>query len=488
MKNMNLLYGNGEKHMSSSATDDMLFECLQESVFVTTPELYHCFINVISSPVVIKSDIEKRQEIIGDFIKNRGLPEKMLEICKQVKSIQVERSKNIYEKTNSRKRIQINLEVISKIFEAIEDLGNLLRKCEFNAPVLNEMKTYFTRTKDFEAFYQGLFEIASIYAPHYIIKGTIAFNDIAKFKTMTLNDFEIRTTQKKTWSIFNAEKDNIDVVRYENNSGIERHLDEIMEKAAYDFCGVLSAIYSFYKELFGSLYEQIMFYRSTIVFIEYLRDNKYNFTFPQFTDKEHSINTKGLYLLPLAIKNKTGITDSNDFECEKSSSFIITGYNRGGKTTFLRSIGFAQILAQSGLPVPATDYECSVFDFILSHFPKNEDKFMTHGMFEEEVAALREDINYIKFNALVMMNESFSTTVEKEGEVIARNVIKALSETGSLTLFVTHFYDLAVNMGKSGDAENLITEKYEKPNSRKNFRIVKGTPIQNYKIDLNDFI
>ena len=98
------------------------------------------------------------------------------------------------------------------------------------------------------------------------------------------------------------------------------------------------------------------------------------------------------------------------------------------------------------------------------------------------------------YRALVLMNESFSTTVESEAELLASDIIAALAQIDSLVFFVTHFYKFAAHiddfnhrLGGKAVAVNLITKKYEKPNARTNYQIVRGDPITNYRIRLDDF-
>ena len=58
---------------------------------------------------------------------------------------------------------------------------------------------------------------------------------------------------------------------------------------------------------------------------------------------------------------------------------IVTGANQGGKSTFLRSIGIAQIMMQCGLMVAANSYESGIFPHFFTHFTRREDSEMNSG-------------------------------------------------------------------------------------------------------------
>ncbi len=47
----------------------------------------------------------------------------------------------------------------------------------------------------------------------------------------------------------------------------------------------------------------------------------------------------------------------NDLDGDKKDLVVITGANQGGKSTFLRSIGLAQLMMQCGMFVPANIIE-----------------------------------------------------------------------------------------------------------------------------------
>ncbi|MFR5120775.1 MAG: MutS-related protein [Ruminococcus sp.] len=61
--------------------------------------------------------------------------------------------------------------------------------------------------------------------------------------------------------------------------------------------------------------------------------------------------------------------------------YVLTGANNGGKTTFLRAVGLCQIMAQTGLYVPASYCEISLLDYIYTQFPQEEKNRHRHKPF-----------------------------------------------------------------------------------------------------------
>jgi len=65
------------------------------------------------------------------------------------------------------------------------------------------------------------------------------------------------------------------------------------------------------------------------------------------------LSALGLYDPALALVAGGGVV-ANDLAAAGKELVVITGANQGGKSTFLRSIGLAQLLMQAGMFVPAT--------------------------------------------------------------------------------------------------------------------------------------
>ena len=151
---------------------------------------------------------------------------------------------------------------------------------------------------------------------------------------------------------------------------------------------------------------------------------------------------KDLYEVCLALtagKRPVG----NDISADGKSLILVTGANQGGKTTFLRSFGLAQLMSQSGMFAPAASLRLNVVGGVFTHFKREEDTTMRSGKFDEELSRMNDIVNAVRPRALLLFNESFAATNEREGSEIARQIVSALLEKPNKIVFVSHLYDFA---------------------------------------------
>jgi hypothetical protein len=139
----------------------------------------------------------------------------------------------------------------------------------------------------------------------------------------------------------------------------------------------------------------------------------------------------------------------NDVEADGRPLVVVTGANSGGKTTFLRSVGLAQLMAQCGMFVTASCYRSSLWTGIFTHFGRGEDASMRSGRLDDELRRMDAIADAARRGALVLFNESFSGTNEREGSEIGRQVVQALLERDMTVFFVTHLFDLADGFRRS---------------------------------------
>lgn len=162
---------------------------------------------------------------------------------------------------------------------------------------------------------------------------------------------------------------------------------------------------------------------------------------------DSSMKANGFYNFKLAItmpNPKELVVNDLDFDNDHTI-YILTGANRGGKTTSTQAIGLLFALAQGGVYVPADSFEFAPVDCIYTHFPADEDKTMDLGRLGEECIRFKEIFNEATEDSLVLMNETFSTTSFEEGYYIACDSIKALLTKKCRTIYNTHMHKLGID-------------------------------------------
>jgi len=189
------------------------------------------------------------------------------------------------------------------------------------------------------------------------------------------------------------------------------------------------------------------------------------------------LSARGLYDASLALSLEEGQAVGNELDADGRQLIMITGANQGGKSTFLRSAGQAYLMMQAGMFVPADSFAADVSTGVFTHFKREEDVTMEMGKLDEELDRMSVIAGQITPGCLLLCNESFASTNEREGSEIARQVIRALTEAGIRIIFVTHLYDLAERFYAQHDPATLFLRAERQPDGRRTFRLPAGEPL-----------
>ena len=229
---------------------------------------------------------------------------------------------------------------------------------------------------------------------------------------------------------------------------------------------------------FNMLKIELAFYVGCLNLYDELVKKEEPICFPNamdFNKRKHSFN--GLYDVCLALNLKQRIV-GNDANADNKYIIIITGANQGGKSTFLRSIGLAQLMMQCGMFVSAESFCSNICDGLFTHYRREEDITMNSGKLDEELGRMSEIVDNINSNSIVLFNESFAATNEREGSEIAKQIVLALSEKSIKVFFVTHLYDFAHSI-YNRNMENTIFFRAERKNDgERTFKIIEGKPLE----------
>ena len=157
---------------------------------------------------------------------------------------------------------------------------------------------------------------------------------------------------------------------------------------------------------------------------------------------------------------------------------VITGANQGGKSTFLRSIGLAQLMMQCGMFVTAESFHADICNGLFNHYKREEDATMASGKFDEELARISEIVDILPPLSILLFNESFAATNELEGAEIARQIVRALLEKVHKVFFVTHMYEFAHSLWMEKMDTYLFLRAERQTDGLRPFKLPQGEPLE----------
>lgn len=208
-----------------------------------------------------------------------------------------------------------------------------------------------------------------------------------------------------------------------------------------------------------NLIPEFSYYIRFAEYIKKLEKHGLKFSKPQIADEKEPdcmMRARGIYnmkLASVAISEQTEII-TNDLDYDKEHLvYILTGANRGGKTTITQAIGQLFVLAQGGIRIPGESFLFQPVDAVYTHFPADEDKTMDLGRLGEECKRFKELYFAATKNSLLLLNETFSTTSFEEGYFIAKDAIRAVLHKGIRTLYNTHMHKLAYDIDTFNEEE-----------------------------------
>jgi DNA mismatch repair ATPase MutS len=126
--------------------------------------------------------------------------------------------------------------------------------------------------------------------------------------------------------------------------------------------------------------------------------------------------------------------------------------------------------------VAADTFAADIRPSLLTHFKREEDATLERGKLDEELARLSGLVDHLRPGSLVLLNESFASTNEREGSGIGRQVIHALVEAGVKVALVTHLFDLADSLRSKGSGDAVFLRAERRSDGERTFRLVPGDP------------
>jgi DNA mismatch repair ATPase MutS len=135
-------------------------------------------------------------------------------------------------------------------------------------------------------------------------------------------------------------------------------------------------------------------------------------------------------------------------------------------------------MMQAGMFVPANDFMAEVREGLFTHFKREEDISMESGKLDEELSRMSEIVDRLTPHSMLLLNESFAATNEREGSEIARQIATALVEKGVKICYGTHLYEFAHRVDESKLANAMFLRAERLPDGTRTFRLIEAGPLR----------
>jgi MutS domain V len=229
---------------------------------------------------------------------------------------------------------------------------------------------------------------------------------------------------------------------------------------------------------FQMLRTELGFYVGCLNLREKLASRSVPVTLPQpHAAGERKCRFSGLHDACLALTTEEKVV-SNTIDADGKNIVIITGANQGGKSSFLRSIGLAQLMMQSGMFVAAESFAGELCAGLFTHYKREEDATKKSGKLDEELGRMSDIVAAVVPNSIVLFNESFGSTNEREGSEIARQIVAALVERHIKVFFVTHLYEFAHGLFENKREDSIFLRAERRTDGTRTFKLVEGEPLE----------
>jgi len=257
-----------------------------------------------------------------------------------------------------------------------------------------------------------------------------------------------------------------------------RALRELQNRGIGDVANALAQSTDHVRDYFGMLRSELAFYVGCVNLHEKLtrKGESICFPLPAVAD-QRGLSFRGLYDVCLTLSVDRRVV-GNSANADEQDLVIVTGANQGGKSTFLRSVGLAQLMMQCGMFVGAESFCSSVYDGVFTHYKREEDAGMNSGKLDEELRRMSDIVDHVTSHSMVLFNESFAATNEREGSEIARQILLSLSDRGVKVVCVTHLHELAKSFYQRETGNVLFLRADRQADGTRSFKMVDGEPLE----------
>ena len=428
-------------------------------------EIFKVCRQVIDESLHTKSEILYRQEILKDCINNPEVIRNIYKVCMDT----ISKRKNAWyglSMTHSSTIFSNAIELLKIYMEALVEIRRILEKEHFSSEGMRRFSDLLCSelSEDYLKELKSLKEDIDDRDSILISAGFGNFLQGVSYAECRKEHGLSRLQWLILPSYTVSERD------VSGTKDIEDRVDRAVNKVADSTSRAAENMERFTDQL----RKEISFYVGALNLLDILNKLNLPLCFPVPSEGKRRMWDE-LYDVSLAIMTSKKVI-GNNVESFDKKLYLITGANQGGKTTFLRSVGQCQLMAQSGLFVCADKCDFPINKEIYTHFKREEDEKMSSGKLDEELIRMSNIIDEIHSGDLLLSNESFSSTNDLEGSEIFGQITEGLMDSGVEIFSVTHLVNYSDTYADKTYTMCLRAQRRE--DGERTFKLIHAKPLK----------
>ena len=457
-------------------TQDLELETLWNAMAAGDEFLFETAKRAVLSPLTDLEAIRYRQEVLADCLQHPEVIRELYGLAVEALENERKAGGGLWHTTrpnwilaHSVRVLKLHTEVLKRLRQIADEQAAGFRSegfTRFFAMLTEELEDSYLRTveqhlRELE-FKRGVFESAEL------------------GKGFKGRGYTVRTPREQRWTDrlpFGNRPDSYSFTIAPRDETGMRSLEELQARGINLVANTVGQSAGHVKSIFTKLRLELAFYLGCLNLHSKLTGKQEPACFPEpLPAGQLTLTAEGIYDVCLTLHLGTRAV-GNDVSADGKSLVMITGANQGGKSTLLRSLGLAHLMMQAGMFTGARSLRAGVCNGVFTHYKREEDATMQSGKLDEELSRMSEIAGQITRHSILLCNESFASTNEREGSEIARQVVRAMLHKQIKVFFVTHMYDLAHSFHAQRLDGALFLRAERQPGGQRTFRFAEREPL-----------
>jgi hypothetical protein len=436
---------------------------------------------LLQSTATAPETILYRQAVLGDSLQNAATVRSLYAIA--VESLDAEKKHSwAYLSNYPTGILRRSLEVLQVLVELLGRLRGIADQHagDFRSQGFSELFATLQRDLDDAYFARIRDHLIDLKFNNGLVLGAHLGSGLKGRDYILLRSKEPRLSWIQAWlkKFFGPKRPGYTFTLHPRDEGGYRALSELSDRGIDEVADAVARSTDHIVSFFMMLRAELAFYVGCLNLNDQLKRRGADIAVPVPLAADHRDSRyEGLYDPCLALR-MASLPVSNHHDLNSADLVFVTGANQGGKSTFLRSIGLAQLMMQAGMFVAARQFEAPASVGLFTHYKREEDTQMRSGKFDEELVRMSALLADMHPNALVLFNESFAATNEREGSEIAAQIIRGLTVRRVRVVFVTHMYELARSFFEPRTDHSVFLRAERDAQGHRSFKLTEGAPLR----------